>query len=194
MWFQGCSLACRGCIAASMNAAPPILRTTPRLLADWLLAIQGLDGLTLSGGDPFDQPLPALAEFLETVRSESPLGVLVYTGRTLQQLERHEDPAASRCLRAIDVLIDGPYIDELNDGVGWRGSSNQAVHRLGSRPAGADAAATTPRRLELRVAANGVVSLTGLPARGGGAGLADRLAAAAKLSAGKQQRRGGELA
>lgn len=194
IWFQGCSLACPGCIAASMNAAPPVLLTTARLLADWVLAIDGLDGLTLSGGDPFDQPLPALAEFLETVRSESVLGVMVYTGRTLRQWESHDDPAAARCLRAIDVLIDGPYVDQLNDGVGWRGSSNQVVHRLGSRPAGADVAETAPRRLELRVAADGVVSLTGLPARGNGAAMADWLAAAAGDTGVKQQRAGGEVA
>jgi anaerobic ribonucleoside-triphosphate reductase activating protein len=162
-----------------MNKASPLMRTTPRLLVDWLVSLPGIEGITLSGGDPFDQPLDALADFLETFRQRSQLGVLAYTGRLLQQLQSSGDRNMVRCLRSIDVLIDGPYVEALNDGVGWRGSSNQRVHRLGSRPAGAEIVSTATRRLELRVTANGVVSLTGLPARGRGTGLAERLAAVA---------------
>jgi anaerobic ribonucleoside-triphosphate reductase activating protein len=162
-----------------MNTAPPMVLTTPRLLVDWLVSLPDIEGITLSGGDPFDQPLEALAEFLETFRRESSLSVLAYTGRLLSQLQGSGDRHIARCLRSIDVLIDGPYVEEQNVGVGWRGSTNQRVHQLGPRPAGAEMVTTAARRLELRVSANGVVSLTGLPARGRGAGLAERLATVA---------------
>lgn len=178
VWFQGCSLTCRGCIAASMNASPPMLRTTARELADWIMADPS-DGFTLSGGDPFDQPLDALADLLETVRRESALSAMVYTGRTLAQLQAAEDPCASRCLRAIDVLIDGPYVEELNDGIGWRGSSNQVLHVLGQRASGFADGASVQRRLELRVSADGTVSFTGMPARGRGRDIARSLETAA---------------
>lgn len=178
VWFQGCSLACKGCIASSMNAAPPLLLTSPRALADWILST-GADGLTLSGGDPFDQPLDALAELLEIVRSESPMDTMVYTGRTLAQLQRFKDPDVSRCLRSIDILVDGPYVEALNDGVGWRGSTNQVVHVMGSRSHGVETAAAAPRRLELRVAPDGIVTFTGLPVRHRGRDLAARLELAA---------------
>ncbi len=192
VWFQGCTLSCGGCIAASMNAAPPMLRTTPRALADWILST-GIDGFTLSGGDPFDQPLDALAELLEIVRSESPLGAMVYTGRTLSQLQCLDDPNALRCLRAIDILVDGPYIEELNDGLGWRGSSNQVVHVIGPRSAGAEAGAVTTRKLELRVAPNGLVSFTGLPARKRGCDMGSRLEFAAGNRSASESQNEGEM-
>ena len=175
VWFQGCSLTCRGCIAASMNAAPPRVLTTPALLADWCVALQGIDGITVSGGDPFDQPPSDLAEFLESIRRRSTLSILVFTGRTLDQLHRHPDPAVARCLSAIDILVDGPYVEELNDGVGWRGSSNQVIHALGQRSSGSCEGAIAPRRVELMVTAGGRVSFTGIPTRGRGEAIAARL-------------------
>ena len=179
VWFQGCRLSCPGCIAAEMNSAPPLLTTTPGRLAAWCLSIENIDGLTLSGGDPIDQPLDALATFLEAVRTAASLGVMLYTGRTLAQLRASVDPSMPRVLAATDILIDGPYVEALNDGIGWRGSSNQTVHRLGQRSHGAERAATETRRLELSVDAAGTVGMAGLPQRGRGSGLADRLAAAA---------------
>jgi anaerobic ribonucleoside-triphosphate reductase activating protein len=176
IWFQGCSLSCQGCIAASMNAAPPLFLTTPGLLADWCLSLDGVDGVTLSGGDPFDQPLEPLAEFMETIRLRSQLSVLAYTGRTLDRLNLSSDPAVKRCLDAIDILVDGLYVESLNDGQGWRGSSNQIVHALGPRSAGAADGAVAQRRVELTVSAEGRVAFTGIPRRGHGRSIAQRLA------------------
>jgi anaerobic ribonucleoside-triphosphate reductase activating protein len=158
-----------------MNAAPPRVLTTPALLAGWCVALRGIDGITVSGGDPFDQPPSDLAEFLESIRERSKLSILVFTGRTLDQLRRHPDPAVARCLSAIDILVDGPYVEELNDGVGWRGSSNQVIHALGPRSSGSCEGAIAPRRVELMVTAGGRVSFTGIPTRGRGEGIAARL-------------------
>ena len=175
VWFQGCSLSCRGCIAATMNAAPPLVRTTPARLAEWCLGIGEIDGITLSGGDPFDQPLDQLAEFLELVRARSGFSVLLYTGRTIGQLRCQNDPLVDRCLAAVDILVDGPYVEALNDGVGWRGSSNQVIHAIGPRAGDLAPEATTRRRVELIVNTSGTVSFTGIPRRGLGAVLAERL-------------------
>lgn len=175
VWFQGCSLTCRGCIAASMNAAPPRVLTTPALLADWCISLQDIDGITVSGGDPFDQQPSALADFLESIRTRSNLSILVFTGRTLDQLRRHSDPSVARCLAAIDILVDGPYVEELNDGTGWRGSSNQVIHALGPRSLGSSEGAIATRRVELMVTAGGRVSFTGIPTRGRGEGISARL-------------------
>lgn len=175
IWFQGCSLSCKGCIAATMNAAPPLLRTTPVRLADWCLSNSQIDGITLSGGDPFDQPLDQLADFLELIRARSCLSVLLYTGRTLDQLRGQHDHLIDRCLAAVDILVDGPYIEALNDGVGWRGSSNQVIHAIGPRAGDVVPGVMTRRRVELVVNTSGTVSFTGIPRRGLGAALAERL-------------------
>jgi anaerobic ribonucleoside-triphosphate reductase activating protein len=158
-----------------MNAAPPLFRTTPARLAEWCLSIGDIDGITLSGGDPFDQPLDQLAEFLELIRERSGLSVLLYTGRTLSQLRCANEPLVERCLAAVDILVDGPYVEALNDGVGWRGSSNQVIHAIGPRAGDVVHAAMTSRRVELVVNNSGLVSFTGIPRRGVGARLAERL-------------------
>ncbi len=175
IWFQGCALRCPGCIASAMNDSAPLFFTSAELLSDWALSIEGIEGVTLSGGDPFDQPLNELAEFLERVRTHSALSVLCYTGRTLAQLRGLSDPAVARALRSIDILIDGPYVETLNDGVGWRGSSNQVIHVLGDRAVGAEDGAAVQRGFELNINPGGTVGFTGLPIRGRGRELSQRL-------------------
>ena len=46
----------------------------------------------------------------------------------------------------IDILIDGEYVDELNDGVALRGSSNQTVHFLSDRYKGFEEMYTLKKR------------------------------------------------
>ena len=171
VWFQGCSLSCRGCMAESMNRSPPRLVTSANRLAAWCISRTGIEGITLTGGDPFDQPLAALATFLHAVRGRSDLSIMAFTGRTLEQLRRSSDPAAKSCLAAIDILVDGPYVEDLNDGTGWRGSTNQIVHVLGDRARGVESISTAKRRLEILVSADGLVSVTGIPRRGQGLAL-----------------------
>ena len=54
--------------------------------------------------------------------------MLVYTGYTLAELQAREDPVTDQILREIAVLIDGPYVEALNDNRGIRGSSNQKIY------------------------------------------------------------------
>jgi anaerobic ribonucleoside-triphosphate reductase activating protein len=171
-----------------MNAAPPLFHTTPARLAEWCLGLGGIDGVTLSGGDPFDQPLDQLAEFLELVREQSELSILLYTGRTLGQLHSLKEPLVERCLSAVDILVDGPYVEALNDGVGWRGSSNQVIHTIGPRAGDVAHASMTRRRVELIVDTSGTVSFTGIPRGGLGAMLAERL----ERCSAKSEKEGGE--
>jgi len=88
------------------------------------------DGLTISGGEPFEQagPLMKLLRALSAVQPE----VLVYTGYSLAELQRHGGPIA-QLLERIDILIDGPYRADLPNTLQWRGSDNQQVHLLTKR-------------------------------------------------------------
>jgi anaerobic ribonucleoside-triphosphate reductase activating protein len=85
-----------------------------------------VDGITISGGEPFDQE--DLEELLIGIDSLGVYDVLVYTGYYLKELEKHFS-----LLKYIGVLIDGPYIEELNDNGALRGSSNQTVYIVDSR-------------------------------------------------------------
>ncbi len=124
LWVQGCGRSCPGCISPESHdkkAGKPIEAAA---LA-WEIALSGAEGLTISGGEPFLQP-EALAELVKELRALRPdMGLIVYTGFTLEQLRQM--PQAGAFLDQIDLLIDGPYIRELNDGRGLRGSSNQRI-------------------------------------------------------------------
>lgn len=80
------------------------------------------DGITITGGEPFYQA----TELLYLIKSLKILGfndVLVYSGYKYAYIkEKFPD-----ILSVIDVLIDGEYIDELNDNKSIRGSSNQHI-------------------------------------------------------------------
>ena len=56
--------------------------------------------------------------------------ILVYTGFQIEELRDSRDTSVVSLLASIAVLIDGPYIEELNDNTVLRGSSNQRVHIL----------------------------------------------------------------
>ena len=80
-------------------------------------------GITISGGEPFLQA-EALISLIRTIKTRRDIGVIVYSGFTLDELER--DDEKSSLLSEIDVLIDGRYIKELDDGRAYVGSSTKS--------------------------------------------------------------------
>ena len=90
-------------------------------------------GLTVLGGEPMEPDNQrALAPFLERVKAECPKkNIWIYTGDVYEDLleggPRHTE-ATDRVLACTDILVDGPYIDELHDlTLRFRGSSNQRI-------------------------------------------------------------------
>lgn len=83
-----------------------------------------LDGITLSGGEPFLQPVPCLALAKEAHRLG--LNVWAYTGYTWEELLAENDAARMAFLREVDVLVDGPFLlAERSLELRFRGSRNQ---------------------------------------------------------------------
>lgn len=98
-----------------------------------LSKLNDIEGVTISGGEPFLQPVPLLL-LLRRIKDELGLGVIIYTGYTLSELQSLQNASINEILtNYVDILIDGEYIDELNDGMALKGSSNQKVHFLTSR-------------------------------------------------------------
>lgn len=126
LWVQGCGRGCPGCIAPELQPAVGP-ETDEALLAELLTqtaAASGCRGLTVSGGEPFDQA-EALLRLLALVRPRFE-DILVYTGFLLEELRRGR--ASGDCLKYLDVLIDGPYRREENrPEYGLRGSGNQRI-------------------------------------------------------------------
>ena len=145
-----------------------------RSLVLWLIRSRGfsaarmaeepeIDGLTVSGGEPFAQAR-GLAGLLEEARRLS-LSTLVFTGFTLRQLtsRRARDPFVADALDRIDVLVDGLYDHALNDSRGLRGSGNQVVHFLTDRLiAHRDSLELGERRTETRMSTAGLMRV-GVP-------------------------------
>lgn len=125
IWFCGCSHGCKGCSNPELWQRLEEYRITPRRLMELVRSVSDsapVDGFTLTGGDPMEQP--ELAGLLPELREISG-DILLYTGYTLEQLR--EMPGASGVLENVSVLIDGEYIAERNTGCPLRGSDNQRV-------------------------------------------------------------------
>lgn len=124
LWVSGCHRRCPGCISKAAwdkKAGKAVL--LPALV--WEILHAEVDGITVSGGEPFLQA-ELLAELLREVHNRRPeLSVIVYTGYTLVQLQKK--PEAAALLQETDLLIDGEYKQELDDGKSLRGSSNQQI-------------------------------------------------------------------
>lgn len=87
-----------------------------------------LDGVTFSGGDPFEQAdkFAILAKKLK----DNKINIWCYTGYTWQQLlERAKaDINTKNLLELCDVVVDGPFVEELHqENLLFRGSSNQQI-------------------------------------------------------------------
>ncbi|WP_019003151.1 4Fe-4S single cluster domain-containing protein [Succinimonas amylolytica] len=128
IWFAGCSRRCRGCSNPELWERDPRFLTDRETVLRMIAAVREIspvDGFTLTGGDPFEQP-EALRELLPALREISP-DILAYTGYRISELRRR---GYQDILDRITVLIDGSYREEWNTGCFLRGSDNQEIHIL----------------------------------------------------------------
>lgn len=124
IWFCGCPRRCKGCSNPELWKFQERYKTTPETVFEMIKTVSlnhTVDGFTITGGDPFYQSkhLKKLLEMLKTISDD----IIVYTGYRRSELEPDK-------LENISVLIDGEYIEELNDNSLLKGSSNQEVHIL----------------------------------------------------------------
>jgi anaerobic ribonucleoside-triphosphate reductase activating protein len=126
VFFQGCPHHCPGCHNPhtwAMNAGTELDTET---ILKQLRISPLIQGITLSGGEPFLQPGPALeiAEAFHRAHKD----VWTYTGYLWEDLLSNPDPDIQSFLSACDVLVDGPFKQEyLDPALQWRGSSNQRI-------------------------------------------------------------------
>ena len=172
IWFQGCSIRCRGCI--SVDTWEPDGRSTVPVadVLGWLAELPAgeVDGVTISGGEPTDQP-EALSELLRGIdvwratRPTSPpaIDVLLFTGRPPDWVE---GPAA-KFLAGVDAVVAGPYVARRAGASPLRGSENQRLIVL--TPLGQERLAeyeTSVRaRMQVEVTSDGVWMI-GIPLPG----------------------------
>ena len=108
VFTQGCSHHCPGCHNPETHDFAGGRTVDTDAIVAQMRANPLLDGLTLSGGDPMEQPAPC-AELARQARALG-LNVWCYTGYTLEQLLQEADPDRMALLRETDVLVDGPFL------------------------------------------------------------------------------------
>lgn len=129
LFVQGCPIHCRGCQSKKTWNPKAGRAEDVTDIAQTLAALAARHGnVTLSGGEVFAQP-QALAQLVTELKALGVKNIVVYSGYTWDQLLSHIHPAypyLREILTRIDVLVDGPYIKDLDDDlITWRGSRNQ---------------------------------------------------------------------
>lgn len=155
---QGCTLGCPGCFNPGTHDPLGGELHPVSDLTQTIIASEGIDGITVSGGEPLQQA-PALAELLAAVRAAG-LSVVLYSGYT--RAEIGEMPAGGPVLAATDVLIDGRYQADAPCHDGYRGSLNQQLHFLSDRYGPADFP-PQPAAIEAEIGPDGTVTVRGFP-------------------------------
>lgn len=160
VWVQGCTLNCPGCFNLETHDPEggermPVAALFRRIAA----LVEGIEGLSISGGEPFQQPRSLLC-LLRRVRQETNLSVLVFTGYTLGEIRGM--PEVEPLLAYIDVLVAGRYdvTQHLSDSLGLRSSANQTVHLLSEHYTMDDLRAVPPA--EVILTPGGEVALSGV--------------------------------
>ena len=129
IFFQGCSHHCKGCFNPETwdfgknedsfifdeNAQNEFIKVCKQPL---------IDAISLSGGDPLDQDLELMYQFLKRIKDEVDKPIYCWTGYTFENLINSEK---SKLLEFIDYLIDGEFQEDKKEELLLRGSSNQRV-------------------------------------------------------------------
>lgn len=123
IFVQGCKHHCKGCQnqwSWDMDGGTDI---PVEMIAEDVRKHRMIDGITLSGGDPFYQQ----DECVELLKLLPEYNVWIYTGFEYEQI------AATELAKIADVIVDGPFIEELRCEGKMYGSSNQRIIRLDKR-------------------------------------------------------------
>ncbi|MDT0530418.1 4Fe-4S single cluster domain-containing protein [Micromonospora sp. DSM 115977] len=163
VWVQGCAIRCPGCFNPHLWSFRGGERVAPADLVRRALDA-GTEGLTLLGGEPFDQAAP-LAAVADGVRAAG-RSVMTFTGYTRAQLHRAVDVGrddVAALLAATDLLVAGPFLaDRIDTRRPWVGSTNQEFVLLGDRfPGLLDEVSHSPDRVEVTVDAAGRIAVNG---------------------------------
>lgn len=132
VWVQGCSIRCPGCFNPDTHPHTARALFDPEVLAEQLLTDSDVEGITILGGEPFEQAL-ACARLARHARRRG-ASVVTYSGYPAPYLIGSPLEPVQALLAATDLLIAGPFVHKYaNDGQGWHGSTNQELVFLTSR-------------------------------------------------------------
>jgi anaerobic ribonucleoside-triphosphate reductase activating protein len=128
LYVQGCSHRCPGCHnPETQEVAGGVWMSVAEILKLTRQA-RGIDGVTFSGGEPFEQSAPLL--LLAGALQSFGLNLVLYSGYTFEQLleKSRGNSSILNLLKAGWLLVDGPFLQEQrNLKLPYRGSDNQRL-------------------------------------------------------------------
>ena len=128
IYGAGCSHKCKGC----HNPQSWEIGNGKLMDIDEIMDVvkQSPWNVTFSGGDPFFQA-EGFSRLARRIKDETSKTIWCYTGYTIEELQQEGNPCRMELLESIDVLVDGPFVEELRDEqLPFRGSSNQRIIQL----------------------------------------------------------------
>ena len=128
LWVAGCSLHCEGCHNPQtwdFNAGKLFDEIAKQELFE-ALSKPYIQGITFSGGNPLDRPY-AIFILIDEIKSKFPdKDIWLYSGYTYEEICMSREKF--KAILSVDVLVDGPYIEEQRDiMLPFRGSKNQRL-------------------------------------------------------------------
>jgi len=143
IWVQGCTKACPDCY--NPEAQDPLggYEMTIEELFDQILSTDGIEGVSISGGEPLEQA-SAISELISRIKNNSDLSVLIFTALSLEQIKEHND------------------INRLSDYLVLNHRHNQEFH-LDSEISTVIASDQFPQDIEIHIHEDGDIEVTGFP-------------------------------
>ena len=140
LFVSGCRNHCKGCFQPEtwdFNYGKPYTKETEDRIIE-LMKPEYIDGITLLGGDPFEnENQEELVHLLERVKKEfgDTKDIWCYTGYLYEDIISdnfvRKTPYTTKLISLIDILVDGPFIEEEKDlTLRFRGSRNQRILNL----------------------------------------------------------------
>lgn len=126
IFSQGCPHQCKGCHNPETHAMDGGKLITVKEILDMVKENPLLDGVTFSGGEPFEQAVEFA--FLAKELRKLGMGIITYTGYVLEDLIKLNKDGYKQLLEETDTLVDGPYVEEQRSlGLTFKGSKNQRI-------------------------------------------------------------------
>jgi len=128
LFTQGCPHRCEGCHNPETHDANGGSEISTDEIIKKLLSNPLTDGITFSGGEPFEQSGDCAV--IAKAAHENSLNVWAYSGYTFERLYEmsQTDMDVKAFLEQVDVLVDGPFIlSQRSLSLKWRGSKNQRI-------------------------------------------------------------------
>lgn len=136
-WTQGCPHHCKGCQNPETWDFEGGLELPTDIRGQIIKAICA-NGITRNfsvlGGEPLcSQNIEEVDQIITSVRAAFPqIKIFVWTGYTLEELQKEKNKHIINILSKIDILIDGKYEEEQRDiTLELRGSKNQRILQRG---------------------------------------------------------------